>query len=65
MGGALALGLIVRGQAGAASGLSASQQVDADVEEAVEDAEQCGDGATHAYVLAIAGLTLLACKRSG
>jgi len=59
MGGALALGLIVRGQAGAASGLSTSQQVDADVEEAVEDAEQCGDGATHAYVLAIAGLTLL------
>jgi predicted ATPase/DNA-binding CsgD family transcriptional regulator len=59
VGGALALGLSVRAQAGAVSGLSTSEQVDADVEEAVEHAEQCGDAATHAYVLALAGWTLL------
>ena len=58
-GGALALGLSVRAQAGAVSGRSTSEQVDADVEEAVEHAAQCGDAATHAYVLAIAGWTLL------
>ncbi|MGH2946555.1 MAG: LuxR C-terminal-related transcriptional regulator [Solirubrobacteraceae bacterium] len=57
--GALALGLSVRAQAGAASGLSTNEQVDADVEEAVEHAEQCGDAAIHAYVLALAGWTLL------
>ena len=59
VGGALALGLSVRAQAGAVSALSTSEQVDADVEEAVQRAEQCGDAATHAYVLAIAGWTLL------
>ena len=59
VGGALALGLSVRAQAGAVSGLSTSEQVDADVEEAVQHAEQCGDAATHAYVLAFAGWTLL------
>jgi predicted ATPase/DNA-binding CsgD family transcriptional regulator len=59
VGGALALGLSVRAQAGAVSGLSTSEQVDADVEEAVQHAEQCGDAAIHAYVLAIAGWTLL------
>jgi predicted ATPase/DNA-binding CsgD family transcriptional regulator len=59
VGGALALGLSVRASAGAVSGLSTSEQVDADVEEAVEHAEQCGDAATHAYVLALAGWTLL------
>ena len=59
VGGALALGLSVRAQAGAVSGLSTSEQVDADVEEAIHHAEQCGDAATHAYVLAIAGWTLI------
>ena len=59
VGGALALGLSVRAQAGAVSALSTSEQVNADVEEAVQHAEQCGDAATHAYVLAIAGWTLL------
>jgi DNA-binding CsgD family transcriptional regulator len=59
VGGALALGLSVRAQAGAVSGLSTSEQVDADVEEAVEHAERCGDAATHAFVLALAGWTLL------
>ncbi len=58
-GGALALGLSVRAQAGAVSGLSTSEQVDAGVEEAVEHAEQCGDAATHAYVLGLDGWTLL------
>ncbi|HWC10396.1 MAG TPA: LuxR C-terminal-related transcriptional regulator, partial [Acidimicrobiales bacterium] len=59
MRGALALGLIVRAQTGAVSGLSTSERVDADVAEAVEHAEQCGDAATHAYVLPLAGWTLL------
>ena len=58
VGSALALGLSVRAQAGAVSGLSTSRQVDADVEEAVQHAEQSGDAATHAYVLALAGWTL-------
>ncbi|MGH2749743.1 MAG: LuxR C-terminal-related transcriptional regulator [Actinomycetota bacterium] len=57
--GALALGLSVRAQTGAVAGLSTSAQVDADVEEAVEHAERCGDAATHAYALAIAGWTLM------
>ena len=57
--GALALGLIVRAQAGAVSGLSTSEQVDADVEEAVQRAEQCGDAATCAFVLSLAGWTVL------
>jgi predicted ATPase/DNA-binding CsgD family transcriptional regulator len=58
-GGALALGLSVRASAGAVSGRSSSEQVDADVEEAIHHAGQCGDAATRAYALAIAGLTLL------
>ena len=59
VGGALALGLSVRASAGAVSGRSTSEQVDADVEEAIHHAERCGDAATRAYALAIAGLTLL------
>jgi predicted ATPase/DNA-binding CsgD family transcriptional regulator len=59
MGGALALGLSVRAQAGAVSGLSTSDQVDADVEEAVEHAEECGDAAIHAWTLTLTGWTLL------
>jgi DNA-binding CsgD family transcriptional regulator len=61
-GGALALGLSVRAQAGGMSGLSTSEQVVADVEEAVEHAEQCGDASTCAFVLALAGWTLLRCR---
>jgi predicted ATPase/DNA-binding CsgD family transcriptional regulator len=57
--GALALALSVRGQAGAVSGLSTNEQVDADVAESVQHAEQCGDAATLAFVLALAGWTLL------
>jgi predicted ATPase/DNA-binding CsgD family transcriptional regulator len=59
VGGALALGLSVRAQAGAVSGLSTSDQVDADVEEAVKHAEQCGDAAIHAWTLTLTGWTLL------
>ncbi|MFN2489197.1 MAG: LuxR C-terminal-related transcriptional regulator [Actinomycetota bacterium] len=59
VGGSLALGLIVRAQAGAVSGLSTIEQVDADVEEAVEHAERCGDAATLGWVLSLAGWTLL------
>lgn len=57
--GALALGLSVRAQAGAVSGLSTSEQVDTDVEEAVARVEQCGDAATRAWVLSLTGWTLL------
>ena len=57
--GALALGLSVRAQAGVLSGLSTSDQVDADVEEAVEHAEECGDAAIHAWTLTLTGWTLL------
>src|SRR5690606_36342070 len=56
---ALALGLSVRAQAGAVSGLSTSEQVEADVAEAVQCAERCGDAATYVYVLPIAAWTLL------
>ena len=59
VGGALALGLSVRAQAGFVSGLAASEQVDADVEEAISHAEQCEDAATHAWVLSLTGWTLL------
>lgn len=59
VGSALALGLSARASAGAVSGLATSEQVDADVQEAVEHAEQCGDAATLAYVLPLAGWTLL------
>jgi predicted ATPase/DNA-binding CsgD family transcriptional regulator len=59
VGGALALGLSVRAQAGAVSGLSTSDQVDTDVKEAVEHAEECGDAAIHAWTLTLTGWTLL------
>ncbi|MGH2556404.1 MAG: ATP-binding protein, partial [Actinomycetota bacterium] len=58
VGGALALGLSVRAQAGALSGLSTNDQVDADDEEAVEHAEECGDAAIHAWTLTLGGWTL-------
>jgi len=55
---ALALGLSVRAWSGAMSGLSTSEQVDVDVEEAIGHAEQGEDAATHAYVLVLAGQAL-------
>lgn len=59
VGGALALGLAVRAQAGAVTGLSTREQVDADVAEAIERAEQSCDAVTLARVLAMAGWTWL------
>ncbi|MFW6090469.1 MAG: helix-turn-helix transcriptional regulator [Actinomycetota bacterium] len=53
--GALAVGLGQRAWSGALSGLSASEEVDADVEVALDQAQRCGDASTHAYVLAFAG----------
>jgi DNA-binding CsgD family transcriptional regulator len=55
--GALAVGLGQRAWSGVLSGLSTSEQVDADVEQAVQHAERCEDAATHAHVLAVAGAT--------
>lgn len=57
--GALALGLAVRAWSGTVSGLSSNEQVGADVEQAVEHAQQREDASIHAYVLGYAGWTLL------
>jgi len=59
MGGALSLGLVVRAQAGLGTGMSTSEQVDADIAEAIECAAQCGDASTRAQVLSMAGWALL------
>jgi predicted ATPase/DNA-binding CsgD family transcriptional regulator len=55
VGDALALGLGQRAFSGALSGLSTSEQVAADVEEAVQHVQRGGDASSHAYVLALAG----------
>ncbi len=67
---ALALGLSVRAQAGAVTGLSTNAQVEADVADAIALAERSDDAATQASALAMAGWTLLhtstidaACRR--
>lgn len=54
-GDALAVGLGQRAYSGVRSGLSTSEQADADVQQALQYAEQCEDASTHAYVLAFAG----------
>lgn len=59
VGGALAVALGQRALSGVLSGLSASEQVDADVEQALQLAKQCEDAATHAHVLQLAGAALL------
>ena len=59
VGGALAVALGQRAFSGVLSGLSTSEQVDADVEQALQHAERCEDASTHAYVLAFAGAALL------
>ena len=51
----LAVGLGQRAYSGARSALSTSEQVDADVEQALQHAERCEDASTRAYVLAFAG----------
>jgi predicted ATPase/DNA-binding CsgD family transcriptional regulator len=58
-GGALALGLGQRALSGVLSGLSTSEQVDADIEQALQHAQRCEDASTRAYVLAFAGGALL------
>jgi DNA-binding CsgD family transcriptional regulator len=63
VGGALAVGLGQRAWAGAMSGLSTSEQVDADAEQALVHAERCGDPSIHAYVLAFVGAAMF-CARS-
>ena len=59
VGGALALALAQRALSGVQSGLSTSEQVAADVEQALRHAEGCEDASTHAYVLSCAGAALL------
>jgi len=59
MGGALAVGLGHRALSGVLSGLSTSEQVAADVEQAVQRARRCDDWTTHAHVLQFAGAALL------
>jgi predicted ATPase/DNA-binding CsgD family transcriptional regulator len=63
VGGALAVGLGQRAWSGAMSGLSTSEEVDADVEQALVHAERCGDASIHAYVLAFVGAAMF-CGRS-
>jgi predicted ATPase/DNA-binding CsgD family transcriptional regulator len=59
VGGALAVALSQRALSGILSGLSANEQVEADVEEALQRADRCGDASTHAHVLQFAGAALL------
>ena len=59
VGGALALALGQRALSGVLSGLSTSEQVDADVERALQLAKRCEDASTHAYVLTLAGGALI------
>ncbi|MFW6090503.1 MAG: helix-turn-helix transcriptional regulator [Actinomycetota bacterium] len=57
-GGLRALAYGLRAWSGALSGLSTSEQLDADVDEAVQLAQQCEDASTHAYALTFAGAAL-------
>jgi predicted ATPase/DNA-binding CsgD family transcriptional regulator len=59
VGGALAVALSQRALSGILSGLSTNEQVEADVEEALQLAKGCGDASTHAHVLQFAGAALL------
>jgi len=59
VGGALALALGQRAYSGVLSGLSASEQVEADVEQALQLAKRCEDASTHVYVLTLAGAALI------
>lgn len=53
--GLLAVGLGQRAWAGAVSGLSTNEQVDADVQHALQHAQRCEDPSTQAFLLALAG----------
>jgi predicted ATPase/DNA-binding CsgD family transcriptional regulator len=57
--GALAVALAQRALSGILSGLSSSEQVEADVEQALQRAKRCEDASTHAHVLQFAGAALL------
>ncbi|MEX1005137.1 MAG: LuxR C-terminal-related transcriptional regulator [Acidimicrobiia bacterium] len=57
--GALAVAVGQRAFSGVLSGLATSEQVNADIDEAVQHAQRCGDAPTHAYVLAFVGAALL------
>jgi predicted ATPase/DNA-binding CsgD family transcriptional regulator len=59
VGGALAVALAQRALSGVLSGLSTSEQVDADVEQSLQLAKRCEDASTHAHVLQFAGAALL------
>ncbi len=59
VGGALAVALAQRALSGTFSGLSSNEQVEADVEQALQLAKQCEDASTHAHVLQFAGAALL------
>ncbi len=59
VGGALAVALSQRALSGILSGLSTNEQVEADVDEALQLAKGCGDASTHAHVLQFAGAALL------
>ena len=60
---ALAVALAQRSLSGVLSGLSTSEQVAADVEEALRLAKRCEDASTRAHILQFAGAALL-CGRS-
>ena len=53
--GPLAVALGQRAWAGAVSGLSTNEQMDADVQQALQHAQRSEDASTHAFVLALAG----------
>ena len=57
--GALAVALGHRALSGVLAGLATDEQVEADVEQALDLATRCGDAATHAHVLQFAGAALL------
>ena len=59
VGGALSVALSQRALSGILSGLSTNEQVEADVEEALQLARGCGDASTYAHVLQFAGAALL------
>jgi predicted ATPase/DNA-binding CsgD family transcriptional regulator len=63
VGGPLAAALGMRAWMGAESGRSTSEQVDADVDEAVQLAGQCGEATTHAFALMSSGAAV-GCSRS-
>jgi predicted ATPase/DNA-binding CsgD family transcriptional regulator len=59
LGDALAVALAHQALSGILSGLSTSEQVDADVEEALQLAKRCENASTHAHILQFAGAAVL------